>query len=433
MRVIKQNNLRYESFQSSLPVVDRNGEPVKKLRLVVNANDKDVMSESAVENRFIPVFNRFSAKISVIKDEQEIAELFSSTIKQVLPADEVEIFLLNKTQSLFEAVNGNCDQSLLRFINSAYKEGIIDWIFETGKPKIIPELSSYKLNERKFNYVLFPVSENNEQKGILLILTSLQKLNEESKDYQLIKSVLNTVLTKLELLRTKKDLISTYKEMQVYQSKLSNDFKLSAIGELTSGIVEDILSPLQVIMSNTDYLRKGINGEDGAMLDNIKSQVKKVENVINRLVKFADVSDEQTKILPCNLNELITEYINVVQSSLKAKNVECILDLEKNIPPILSHPDYISQILTNVFSLLNTSSGEESGILLQTKYTQDNLVVRIITTVFIPGFNKAEQNVEFQILSNLMKKHEGRIDVSSDQVKGSAFILNFPLKRKMRK
>lgn len=433
MRVIKQNNLRYESFQNSLPVVDRNGEPVKKLRLVVNANDKDVMSESAVENRFIPVFNRFSAKISVIKDEHEIAELFSSTIKQVLPADEVEIFLLNKTQSLFEAVNGNCDQSLLRFINSAYKEGIIDWIFETGKPKIIPELSSYKLNERKFNYVLFPVSENNEQKGILLILTSLQKLNEESKDYQLIKSVLNTVLTKLELLRTKKDLISTYKEMQVYQSKLSNDFKLSAIGELTSGIVEDILSPLQVIMSNTDYLRKGINGEDGAMLDNIKSQVKKVENVINRLVKFADVSDEQTKILPCNLNELITEYINVVQSSLKAKNVECILDLEKNIPPILSHPDYVSQILTNVFSLVHSSSGEESGILLQTKYTQDNLVVRIITTVFIPGFNKAEQNVEFHILSNLMKKHEGRIDVSSDQVKGSAFILHFPLKRKMRK
>lgn len=433
MRVIKQNNLRYESFQNSLPVVNRNGEPVKKLRLVANVNDKDVMSESAVESRFIPVFNRFSSKISVTNDEQEIAELFSSSIKQVIPADEVEIFLLTKTLSRFEGVNSKCDQSLLRFINSAYKEGIIDWIFETGKPKIIPELSSYKLNERKFNYVLFPFSEGNDNKGILLILTSLQKLNEESKDYQLIRLILNTVLTKLELLKTKKDLISTYKEMQAYQSKLSNDFKLSAIGELTSGIVEDILSPLQVIMSNTDYLRKGIQDEDGAILDNIKSQVKKVETVISRLVKFADVSDEQIKILPCNLNELITDYINVVQSSLKTKNVECILDLEKNIPPVLSHPDYISQVLTNIFSMINASTGEEGGILLQTKYSQENIIVRIITTVFIEGFHKAEQNVELQILSTLMKKHEGKIDVSSDKAKGSTIILTFPLKRKMRK
>jgi signal transduction histidine kinase len=245
--------------------------------------------------------------------------------------------------------------------------------------------------------------------------------------------MLNTALTKLELLKTRDELVSTYKEMQVYQSKLSNDFKLSAIGELTSGIVEDILSPLQVIMSNADYLSKGIADEDTVMLDNIKDQVKKVESVISKLVKFAGVDDEHTKILPCNLNDLISEYYSVVQSSLRAKNVECILDFEKNIPPVLSHPNYISQLLTNIFSLISLADSEEGGILLQTKYIQENILIRIITTAFIEGLNRAEQNLELQIIENLMKKHEGKVDVSSDQSKGSTIILSFPLKRKMRK
>ncbi|QQS35500.1 MAG: HAMP domain-containing histidine kinase [Ignavibacteriales bacterium] len=433
MRVIKQNNLRFESFQKSLPVVDRNGDPVKKLKLVVNGTENNIVQESVVENRFVSIFNRYSAKVSVLNDEQEIAELFSSVIKQIIPASQAEIFLLNKSQSQFEAVRNNCDQSLLRFINSAYKEGIIDWIFETGKPKIIPELSSYKLNERKYNYILLPISEGVENKGILLILTSLQNLGEEGKDYQLVRIVINSTLTKLELLKARSELVSTYREMQVYQSKLSNDFKLSAIGELTSGIVEDILSPLQVIMSNADYLSKGINDEDAGIVDNIKSQVKKVENVISRLVKFADVGDEQIKIYPCSVNELINDYYSVVQSSLRAKNVECILDFEKNIPPVLTHPDYISQLLTNVFSLIGSTKSDEGGILLQTKYQQEKIHIRIITTVFIKELNKAEQSVEMQIISNLMKKHEGNVDASSDLSKGSTIILSFPLKRKLRK
>lgn len=433
MRVIKQNNLKYESFQKSLPVLDRNGEPVKKLRLVVNSNDHDVVFENDRQNRFVSIFSRYSAKIAVLNDTREIAELFSSVTKQIIPADEAEIFLLNKSQSHFEAVSKSHDQSLSRFINSAYKEGILDWIFDTGKPKSIPELSSYKLNDRKFNYVLFPISEGVENKGILLVLTSLQHLNEESKDSQLIRIILNTALAKLELLKTRDELVSTYKEMQVYQSKLSNDFKLSAIGELTSGIVEDILSPLQVIMSNVDYLSKDLNVESSGMTENIKRQVKKVENVINRLVKFADIGDEQTKIHPNNLNELISDYYNIVRSSLRAKNVECILDFEKNIPPVLSHPDYISQLLTNIFSLIKSSNNEEGGILLQTKYVQGNILVRIITTAFIKGLNRAEQNLELQIISNLMKKHEGTVDVNSDPAEGSTIILSFPLKRKMRK
>lgn len=433
MRVIKQNNLRFESFQKSLPVLDKNGGSVKKLRMVVGTSDMDVISEPDVQSRFISIFDRYSTKIAVLNDVNEIAELFSSVIKQVIPAAEVEIFLLNKSQLNFEAVRKASDQSLSRFINSAYKEGILDWIFDTGKPKNIPELSSYKLNERKFNYVLFPIAQGIESKGILLVLTSLQDLHEESKDAQLIRMILNAALTKLDLLKTHDELVSTYKEMQVYQSKLSNDFKLSAIGELTSGIVEDILSPLQVIMSNADYLSKGLNDDNNGMLDNIKSQVKKVEHVINRLVKFAGIGDEHTKILPCNLNDLISDYYNVVQSSLRAKNVECILDFEKNIPPVLSHPDYISQLLTNIFSLISSANSDEGGILLQTKYMQENILIRIITTSFIPGLNRAEQNLELHIIENLMKKHEGKVDVNSDPARGSSIILSFPLKRKIRK
>ncbi len=60
-------------------------------------------------------------------------------------------------------------------------------------------------------------------------------------------------------------------------------------------------------------------------LTQIKSQIKKINSVIGRLVKFADVNQKDVKIQPCNVNSIIKDYFYLVKSTLENANLEYIL------------------------------------------------------------------------------------------------------------
>ena len=107
-------------------------------------------------------------------------------------------------------------------------------------------------------YLIFPVYDDKKNYGILALLTSLDQNSISELEKKSINVFLNLVLGKLEKLKLTEKLNDTYEELQTYQAKLSNDFRLSAIGEMTEGIVEDIVTPLQVISSNVDILNNDI-------------------------------------------------------------------------------------------------------------------------------------------------------------------------------
>ena len=351
MRVIKQNTLRYESFYKSLPAI-ASGKPAG-----INT-DKESISHSFhpvvnKEKQYFDELLRLQNDLSNLSDPIEISNRFSDALRKVIPLKECDLFLLDESQLKFLPVKERENDNALSFINKSYKEGILDWIFETRFSKVIPDFKKYNINGAKLYYIIFPIISENKNKGVLAVLSSLNNLNEESVENKVIRLLLDLVYSRIESVRIKNELSRAYQDQQTYQSKLINDFKLSAIGELTSGIVEDILSPLQVILSQVDLVKK----EKGRLTEKsiavIKNQISKVESIISRLVKFASLNQNSPKVQPCNLNTQIEEFYSMLSSTLKNNNYDCHLDLFENLPSVLSHPNYINQILTNIFSLIN--------------------------------------------------------------------------------
>ena len=69
---------------------------------------------------------------------------------------------------------------------------------------------------------------------------------------------------------------------------------------------------------------------------------------------------------------------------------------------------------------------------------EDNVILRVISTSKIDpsdvnNSNQVQRNLSLSIIKNLMKKHEGQLQLDSFENSGAAFVLVFPLKRKMRK
>ena len=93
----------------------------------------------------------------------------------------------------------------------------MDWVLKENKPQIIPDLREVSSSGSKSNYLLFPIGEGREPKGVFALLTKPTYKYEESLEVQLIQLVLNIAVPKIELIRTDEELKSTYNELLDYR------------------------------------------------------------------------------------------------------------------------------------------------------------------------------------------------------------------------
>ncbi len=428
MRLIKEDTFRYESFFNLLETGNIHSASKEKNKFLNHTVREEKMNLK--NDQYFLKITSLQKQFDSANDLNCVNEALSKCITELPNFFKAEIYLLDNNQQSLKPLSGTVNNAENDFFNVCLNSGIFKRIFEKDSPVIIPASAVKNKIRSNEKYLIFPLLKEKERLGILALSAGGFAFSESSDETNFIKSAISLTLNKIDSIKNREELNSTYKELQVYQSKLSNDYKLSAIGELTSGIAEDILSPLQIILGYTDFLRKENNLNNCPSLDAINSQVKKVELVVKGLIKFANINNVKYKVQPCNVNEIINEYCEMISSFLKNENYECILDFEKNIPPILSHPNEIHQLLTNIFSLLKAANSNGGGILIQTKHQKDSVIIKFISTDKIDEGKSSKENLSLKIVEKLMKNHEGNIKVTTDENFGSTAILTFPIKRK---
>ena len=427
----KENTLRAEPLYKSISDLSQFDED-ENVQIEYGSNDLKLLEKYSY---FIQNLMSFEQEIKSDTNVKILMSRFLRYIKGIIPIKELGLLFYDEFKSELIPIDEEEESKIAKTMNHFNRQGIFKVIFSEKKTITVPDLDNYNAEGSRLFYLIFPIYDDKKNYGILSLLTSLDSSNISELEKKSINVFLNLILGKLEKLKLTEKLNNTYEELQTYQAKLSNDFRLSAIGEMTEGIVEDIVTPLQVISSNVDILKNDV--EKNIELIQIKSQIKKINSVIGRLVKFADVNQKDVKIQPCNINSIIKDYFHLVKSTLENANLEYILDFEDDLPPVLSHPNYIYQLLTNIFSLIKSCKTKKGGVIIQSRFKDDNVVLRVISTNQIDptknSDNNVQQNLSINIIRNLMKKHEGQVELGAFENSGAALVLMFPLKRKIRK
>ncbi len=434
MRLIKERTERYESFHKSLQYFTKNSEAKGDLKLLSFEGHRNNLNQMEKYSFFVQSLSAFQKKVQHIQGLAEIHLLTQEFVKRILQSKEVEIFLFTDSNRNLVPLNKNANPAHINSVNKALKDGILEWIFESRKPTIIPDLNAYTINGSKLNQMLFPIYDSKSGYGVLSLYTSASKVSDNSLENNSIQIVLGIIVPMIISLRQKHSINKLYQELQVYQSKVQNDFDVNAIGNLAEGLMEELGEPLQVILSLSEMIENDYPKVDKEITDSIKKQVSKVSELTNRLTKFAGLNKPKAQSSQsCNLNKIVKEFRNVINATLQNLGIDCELDLEENIPPILSNPNEIKQILTSVFSLLKASSQKGGAFIIQTKYIKERIVLSVFTTEQIEGVadNDSKINVTVKLINELMKKNEGTTEFNSLPLKGTIIHLLFPLKRKL--
>lgn len=377
----------------------------------------------------------FEKRIQVYNSVQQVLASFNNTIGKFVETRDTALFFFNEEKSRLLPVANYASQETKDFIERAYTNGLLSTAFATGKLTIVQTAKRREFDNKPENHIIVPIPENKEFRGALTILTTLPSFKDHLLEFQLINIMLRMTVNKIDSLALKQNLKTTVEELHTYQSKLSNDFKLSAIGELTYGVVEHIFSPLQVILSSADLLRLSVPEDDHDVIDNIKEQIEKVKSIIHPLVKFAQTNNVKQSFEPCSLNEQIEDYYEVVNPSFKQMNYECILDLEENLSTVLSSANEINQFLISLFTLLKSQPQSSGGILVQTRQQNNLVVLKIASTDYLPLLVDYEKNptrdLSIMILTRFINKHEGKCMMETSEQNGSSLTFVLPLSRKL--
>lgn len=123
-----------------------------------------------------------------------------------------------------------------------------------------------------------------------------------------------------------------------------------------------------------------------------------------------------------------------MKSTLDSLNLECVLDLGKNIPTMITHPHYIYQLLTNLIGLVDHKPGKKSGVILQTRYSGGMISLNLITTQALKLEDKRNSfELNMKIINNIVSKHMGIIVTNSHKDRGCSISIKFPVKQSLGK
>ncbi len=426
MRVHKINTEDFPTLIDSL--VKEEQVPENSLKLL-NGHKKDPAILVEKYSYIIQSLISFEKEVNGLQKIEKILDVLKKNLKLIIPLKSSDLFFFDENKSELKSLIEEFDYTLYKSVNRFYKEGVLQMVFERKSGVIIPDLDNLTASGSEINFIIFPIIQDNVQRGVFAIKSTVTQKSFSEIDNYTLQILIDSSIAKIERLFYKRQIVQTYSELQTYQAKLSNDFRLSAIGELTEGILEDITSPLQVIVSLVDLL--DVDETNSIEINKIKAQVNKINKSVNRLVRFTNLNHKDVQLSPINLNKTISDYYKIVKSTLDSAKIECVLDLEESIPSILSHSNYVNQILTNLFGIVRKETKKNSGMIIQTRFSNNFIVLRFISTIQLKKEDK-EKGLNFKIIQNLVKKHEGKLLISESENSGSIFEISIPLVRKIR-
>ena len=225
------------------------------------------------------------------------------------------------------------------------------------------------------------------------------------------------------------------------QEQVIRSEKLGLIGQMSAGVAHDIGNPLSIIAAHTDLLLfdEKIDPKLKERFEGIKAQVKRIDNLIKSLLKFSKPSKEKTARV--NINELIETVLPFLNYQKNISKIKIIKNLSTE--PIFVNGDFsqLQDVFVNLFiNACQAMEAKKYGSLeFSTEKKSDMVQIRITDTgygipedvmpkLFTPFITtKKEGNgLGLAICYNIVRNHNGKIEVTSEVGVGTTFIITLP-------
>ncbi|HEX8091750.1 MAG TPA: ATP-binding protein [Blastocatellia bacterium] len=227
-------------------------------------------------------------------------------------------------------------------------------------------------------------------------------------------------------------------EQQLFESE-----KLAAVGRLAASIAHEVNNPLEAI-KNSLYLLKSIRDTESSerFLEIARKETERVSHIIRQMLGFARRSGGAEW---ANINQLLEETLVLVDKKMRQSGIKIVCEFDPDLPTVHARPDQLKQVFLNLILNAQQAIEREGCITIRTSgYTspvQPSVSIEINDTgiginpddlerIFEPFFStrkKGGTGLGLWVTQDLVRHHGGRIEVMSEEGKGTTFQIILPI------
>jgi PAS domain S-box-containing protein len=235
-------------------------------------------------------------------------------------------------------------------------------------------------------------------------------------------------------------------EKQLQQQLIQSE-KLSAIGELISGIAHELNNPLTGVMGYSQLLqlRKDLDDRAKESLFKINNLALRCQKIVQNLLSFARKQKPERTL--SNINDILEKTVDLRSYEFQVNNIEISLELDRSLPKTIADAHQLQQVFLNVLTNAEQAMLEAHGkghLTIQTKTNaqKSHITVEIaddgpgipeshLTRIFDPFFTTKEvgkgTGLGLSLSYGMIKEHGGNIYARSRLGDGSTFVVELPI------
>jgi two-component system NtrC family sensor kinase len=225
--------------------------------------------------------------------------------------------------------------------------------------------------------------------------------------------------------------------------------KLAAVGQLVSGIAQELRNPLDAVLANAGALLQG-DGDAASREASARAahaEATRAARIVDKLMAFARPHAPERS--PTDVNRVLLDALELRRFALRLQQVDIALDLDYDLPATWADPYQLEQVfldlLTNAeHALARGGAGAAAArrVTLRSRRDGDALAVTVADTgpglgaeqlarVFQPFFTTkpvgAGAGFGLAIADRLVRAHGGAITVDTAPGRGAAFTVRLPV------
>ena len=228
--------------------------------------------------------------------------------------------------------------------------------------------------------------------------------------------------------------------------ELRRSERAGSLGRLASAVAHEIRNPLNFMSLSVDHLRAALkpgeipsNEETDRTLLAIKEELRRVNSMVADFLSYG--RPPRLRISPCRVEEVLHDVLRLADLRAAQQKVTLDLQVTQALPAIQADPEGIRTCLLNLVNNgiqamplggrlgIQAVPGEKGMIRITVTDEGVGIPARDLDRIFDPYFSNKEAGVGLglAITQRIIQDHDGRVEVSSVEKKGTEFRVYLPL------
>ncbi len=236
----------------------------------------------------------------------------------------------------------------------------------------------------------------------------------------------------------------------ILRQELMHASRLSAMGEMASGIAHELNQPLTAIMNYTRAARRRLDGARSEtapiidLVDKAGGQADRAAEIIKRLRTFIKRGDSERRLEP--INAVVEEAAALALIGASDRDIELIFSPDDALPPVLIDRIQIQQVVLNILRnaieafegpgertvrIETAASGADGGraVRVDIRDNGPGLAPGVVDDPFRPFQTTKEDGmgIGLAISRTIIDAHGGRLWAENPPGGGAAFHFSLPV------